>query len=233
MSEPIRILIVDDHELFRDGVRALLGSLTGVEVIGEAASGEAAVSAARELAPDIVLMDVQMPGMNGVEATRRVLAERPETGVIVVTMYEDDDVVFAAMRAGAKGYILKGAGQEQLMRAVDAVAHGEALYNPRIAARLLQFFQASRSSLPMNAFPDLTDREREVLDLIARGTDNAGIARRLGISGKTARNHVSNVLGKLMVTDRTSAAIKARDAGFGSDPGTDARPDVAGESEPS
>lgn len=227
MSEPIRVLIVDDHELFRDGVRAVLGSLDGVEVIGEADSGEAAIAAARDASPDVVLMDIQMPEMNGIEATRRILAEQPDVGVIVVTMYEDDDLVFAAMRAGAKGYILKGAGQEQLMRAVEAVAHGEALYNPRIAQRLLQFFQTSRSDLPMNAFPDLTEREREVLDLIARGMDNASIARRLGITGKTARNHVSNVLGKLMVTDRTTAAIKAREAGFGRDtgdadaPGTD------------
>jgi DNA-binding NarL/FixJ family response regulator len=219
MSDAIRVVIADDHELFRDGVRAVLGSLDGVEVVAEAATGEAAVRAVREHAPDVVLMDVQMPEMNGVEATRRILAERPATGVIVVTMYEDDDLVFAAMRAGAKGYILKGAGQEQLMRALQAVAHGEALYNPRIAERLLRFFQSPRTDLPMNAFPELTERERDVLDLIARGLDNAAIARRLGISAKTARNHVSNVLGKLMVADRTAAAIKAREAGFGADPG--------------
>ena len=217
MSDGIRVLIVDDHELFRDGVRAVLGSIVGVAVVGEAATGEAAIEAALALDPDVVLMDVQMPDLNGVEATRRILARRPEVGIIVVTMYEDDDLVFAAMRAGAKGYVLKGAGQEQLMRAVEAVAHGEALFNPRIAARLSQFFRTSRSSLPMNAFPDLTEREREVLDLLARGLDNAAIARRLGIAGKTARNHVSNVLGKLMVTDRTAAALKAREAGFGAD----------------
>ena len=219
MSPSIRVLVADDHQLFRDGVRALLQSLEGTDVVGEAASGEEAIRLALELEPDIVLMDIQMPEVNGVEATRRILAERPDISVIVVTMYEDDDLVFAAMRAGAKGYILKGAGQEQLMRAIDAVAHGEALYNPRIAERLLQFFQTSRRDLPLNAFPDLTDREREVLDLVARGLDNAGIARRLGITAKTARNHVSNVLGKLMVADRTAAAIKAREAGFGVDGG--------------
>ena len=221
MSAPIRVLVADDHALFRDGVRALLASIDGAEVVAEASTGEEALAGVLEHEPDVVLMDVQMPGSGGVEATRRIVALRPETGVIVVTMYEDDDLVFAAMRAGARGYVLKGAGQEQLMRAVRAVAHGEALYGPHVAERLARFFRAVRGDLPRNAFPDLTEREREVLDLIARGFDNASIARRLGIRAKTARNHVSNVLGKLMVADRTAAAIKARDAGFGSDVGED------------
>lgn len=212
---PLRVLVADDHRLFRDGVRALLGSLDGVEVVAEAASGDEAIELALRHAPDVVLMDVQMPGTNGLEATRRILAERQDIGVVVVTMYEDDDLVFAAMRAGAKGYVLKGAGQEQLMRAVQAVAHGEALYNPRIAERMRRFFQAARRELPLNVFPDLTEREREVLDLVAGGLDNASIARRLGIAGKTVRNHVSNVLSKLEATDRTQAALKARAAGFG------------------
>lgn len=217
MSDVLRVLIVDDHQLFRDGVRALFASIDGIEVVAEAASGEAAVGLVAEHRPDVVLMDVQMPGMNGIEATRAILAEDPDVGIIVVTMFEDDELVFAAMRAGARGYVLKGAGQEQLMRAVEAVAHGEALYNPRIARRMLQFFQTSRRDLPMNAFPDLTDREREVLDLLARGLDNGTIARRLDISGKTVRNHVSNIFSKMHVTDRTQAALKAREAGFGDD----------------
>lgn len=219
-EKPLRILVADDHRLFRDGVRALLGSLPGFEVVAEASSGEEAIEAARLAEPDVVLMDVQMPGLNGLDATRRILAERPGTGVVVVTMYEDDELVFAALRAGARGYVLKGAGQEQLLRAVRAVARGEALYGPGVAARMLQFFRTSRRDLPLHAFPDLTEREREVLDQIARGRGNAEIARALGISGKTVRNHVSNVLGKLAVTDRTQAALKAREAGFG-DPGPD------------
>lgn len=212
---PLRVLVADDHQLFREGVRALLASLEGLVVVAEAATGEEALARALELRPDVVLMDVQMPGLNGIEATRRLRAGAPEVGVVVVTMYEDDELVFAALRAGARGYVLKGAGQEQLVRAIEAVARGEALYHPRIADRMLQFFQVARRDLPMNAFPDLTEREREVLDLIARGRDNAAIARQLGISGKTVRNHVSSVLGKLQVADRTQAALKAREAGFG------------------
>ena len=215
---PLRVLVADDHGLFREGVRALLASLEGLEVVAEAATGEEALERALRHRPDVVLMDVQMPGLNGIEATRRLRAAAPEVGVVVVTMYEDDELVFAALRAGARGYVLKGAGQEQLVRAIEAVARGEALYHPRIAERMLQFFQVARRDLPLAAFPDLTEREREVLDLIARGDDNAAIARRLGISGKTARNHVSSILSKLQVADRTQAALKAREAGFGEVP---------------
>lgn len=214
---PISVLIADDHGLFRDGVRAVLSSVDGMRVVGEAANGTEAVRLAAEHVPDVVLMDIQMPDMDGIEATRRIVESAPNTGVIVVTMFEDDELVFAAMRAGARGYILKGAGQAQLLRAIEAVAQGEALYNPRIASRLVQFFQSARSEVPLQAFPDLTDRERDVLDLIARGLGNAAIAGRLGIAGKTVRNHVSNIFSKLHVADRTQAALKARDAGFGRD----------------
>lgn len=215
MSEAIAILVADDHELFRDGVRALLASVAGVRIVGEAADGQEAVRLAAEHTPDVVLMDIQMPAMDGIEATRRIAEASPESRVIVVTMFEDDELIFAALRAGARGYILKGAGQAQLLRAIHAVAHGEALYNPRIAERLVQFFRAPREDVPLQAFPDLTDREREVLDLIARGRDNGWIARRLGIADKTVRNHVSNIFSKLHVADRTKAALKAREAGFG------------------
>ncbi len=212
---PVRVLVVDDHQLFRDGVRALLGSLPGTEVVGEASSGSEAVELVAALLPDVVLMDVQMPDMSGLEATRRVVATHPSVGVVIVTMFDDDETVFAAMRAGARGYVLKGAGQDDLTRAIDAVARGEAIYGPAVAGRILQFFQASRADLPLDAFPDLTDREREVLDLIAAGMANAAIGRRLGITEKTVKNHVSNIFSKLHVTDRAQAMLRARDAGYG------------------
>ena len=212
---PVRVLVVDDHQLFREGMRALLASLEGAEVIGEAASGTEAIELAASLSPDVVLMDVQMPDMSGLEATRRILATEPGIGIVIVTMFEDDETVFAAMRAGARGYVLKGAGQADLLRAIEAVARGEAIYGPAVAGRILRFFQASRSALPLDAFPDLTDREREVLDLIAAGLANRAIARRLGITEKTVKNHVSNIFSKLQVTDRAQAMVRAREAGYG------------------
>jgi DNA-binding NarL/FixJ family response regulator len=211
----IRVLVVDDHQLFREGVAALLGSTGVADVVGEADHGEAAIELAAALRPDVILMDVQMPDMNGLEATRRILRVQEDVGIIVVTMFEDDETVFAAMRAGARGYVLKGAGQDELVRAIEAVARGEALYGPRVAQRILQFFHASRRDLPLDAFPDLTEREREVLDLIANGLGNAAIARRLAIAEKTVRNHVSNIFSKLHVTDRAQAVVRAREAGFG------------------
>jgi len=212
---PVRVLVVDDHQLFREGVRALLDSLDGIDVVGEAASGSEALALAERSLPDVVLMDVQMPDMTGLEATRRLLAAHPSVGVVIVTMFDDDETVFAAMRAGARGYVLKGAGQADLARAVEAVARGEAIYGPAVAGRILQFFRASRTDLPVDAFPDLTDREREVLDLIAAGKANAAIARRLGITEKTVKNHVSNIYSKLHVADRAQAMLRARDAGYG------------------
>ena len=212
MSEQIRILIADDHTLFRDGLRALFHSLPDTEVVGEAATGEQAISQAEKLQPDVILMDIQMPGVNGIEATRQIVHTSPHIGVIIVTMFEDDDSVFAAMRAGARGYVLKGAGQEEMVRVIRAVAQGEALFGAPIATRLMNFFAAPR--LPQ-VFPELTERERDVLKLIAQGYNNADIARELTISTKTVRNHVSNIFSKLQVVDRAQAIIRARDGGLG------------------
>lgn len=215
MSEVIQILIADDHTLFRDGLRALFGSLADTAVIGEAASGMEAIAEAEKLQPDVILMDIQMPGINGIEATRQITQTSPHIGVIVVTMFEDDDSVFAAMRAGARGYVLKGADQEEMIRTIRAVARGEALFGAVIAARLQSFFADSKRQAAAEAFPELTDREREVLALLAQGQNNAAIGRELTISVKTVRNHVSNIFSKLQVVDRAQAIIRAREAGFG------------------
>ncbi|CUS03310.2 Two component transcriptional regulator, LuxR family [Candidatus Promineifilum breve] len=214
MTEAIQVFIADDHRLFRDGLRALLLA-AGVEVVGEAATGEEAAALVERLQPDVVLMDIQMPGLNGIEATRRITAASPHVGVIIVTMFEDDDSVFAAMRAGARGYVLKGAGQEEVVRTIRAVAGGEALFGPAIAARLMAFFNGPRPTAPAEAFPELTAREREVLDLLAAGHNNEAIAARLVVSRKTVRNHVSNIFSKLQVAGRAEAIIRAREAGMG------------------
>ncbi|GAB4573344.1 MAG: response regulator transcription factor [Anaerolineae bacterium] len=217
--EPIRILIADDHTLFRDGLRALLSSVEDISVVGEAASGQAAVALAADLIPDVILMDIQMPELNGIEATRQILRANPHIGVIMLTMFDDDDSVFAAMRAGARGYVLKGAEQTAMLRAIRSVASGESLFSPQIASRLMHFF-ASLNTSPRHAdiFPELTAREREILAMIARGSTNAEIAQELVISLKTVRNHVSNILNKLQVADRAQAAIRAREAGLHTDP---------------
>lgn len=215
MSEPIQILIADDHTLFRDGLRALFRSLPDTAVIGEAATGAEAIAQAEKLQPDVILMDIQMPGLNGIEATRQIVQTSPHIGVIVVTMFEDDDSVFAAMRAGARGYVLKGADQEEMLRTIRAVARGEALFGPVIAARLQSFFAGSKRQAAAAAFPQLTEREREVLALIAQGHNNATIGRELTISIKTVRNHASNIFSKLQVVDRAQAIIRAREAGLG------------------
>ena len=213
--EPIRVFIADDHTLFRDGLRALFSSIEDVELVGEAADGEETVSGVAEILPDVVLMDIKMPEMNGIEATRRIVSTSPHVGVIVVTMLEDDDSVFAAMRAGARGYVLKGADQEQMLRTIRAVAAGEALFGSDIAERLMNFFSNLKPSAAMEVFPELTEREREVLELIAQGQNNPEIARNLVISPKTVRNHVSNIFNKLQVADRAQAIIRAREAGLG------------------
>jgi DNA-binding NarL/FixJ family response regulator len=208
----VRVLLVDDHDLFRTGLRNLLEE-RDVQVAGEASTGEEAVRLVRELAPDVVVMDLHMPGLNGIEATRAIVAARPETGVLVLTMFEDDDSVFAAMRAGARGYLLKGADQEEILRAVQAVGRGEAIFGPSIARRVIEFM--SRPVQRPVLFPELTDREREVLELIAQGLSNARIAEHFVLSQKTVRNHVSNIFTKLRVADRAQAIVRAREAGLG------------------
>jgi DNA-binding NarL/FixJ family response regulator len=213
--EPIRILIADDHPLFRDGVRALLKSLPEVEWVGEAASGDEVITQATSLQPDVILMDIQMPETDGIEATRQILYTSPHIGIIVLTMFEDDESVFAAMRAGARGYILKGADQAEILRVIEAVARGEAHFGPDIARRLMNFFATPRPAAPPQLFPELTGREREILNLIAQGYNNTEIAEQLVLSHKTVRNHISNIFSKLQVADRAQAIIRAREAGLG------------------
>jgi DNA-binding NarL/FixJ family response regulator len=215
--EPVRILIADDHPVFRFGLRALLGAEPDFAVVGEATTGEEALALAESLQPDVVLMDVNMPGMNGIEATRRILEISPGIGVLIVTMFDDDASVFAAMRAGARGYLLKGAAGEETIRAIRSVSEGEAIFSPAVARRLIQYFSSPPAS-QAPVFPELTEREREVLQLIAQGYTNAAIAERLTLSPKTVRNHVSNIFGKLQVAGRAEAIIRARDAGLGGRP---------------
>jgi DNA-binding NarL/FixJ family response regulator len=217
VDEPLQVLVADDHPLFRDGLRTLLASVPDAELVGEATTGEEAVSLAARLQPDVVLMDVQMPGMGGIEATRRIARDSAHAHVLVVTMFEDDGTIFQAMRAGARGYVLKGANYAEMLRAIRAVGTGEAIFSPKIAVRLMDFFSSIRPTTLPQVFPELSDREREILDLIAQGHKNTDIANRLFLSPKTVRNHVSNILHKLQVTDRTQAIIRAREAGLGQD----------------
>lgn len=210
--EPIRILVADDSPDFREGLRGMLEAVPETAVVGEAATGDEAIALAARLQPDVVLMDLQMPNSNGIEATRRIVATSPHIGVLVLTMFDDDDSVFAAMRAGGRGYLLKGAPKAEVLRAIRAVANGEAIFSPPIARRLMGFF-AARPAAPV--FPELTEREREVLGLIAQSRSNPEIARQLSVSLKTVQNHVSNICSKLQVADRTQAVLRAREAGLG------------------
>ena len=210
----LRILIADDHPLFRKGMRTLLTATTDTEVVGEATTGQEAIELAGNLQPDVVLMDLQMPGINGIEATRQIVNASPHIRILVVTLFEDDASVFTALRAGARGYILKDAKEEEMIRAIRAVGSGEAIFSPAIATRLIDFFAAQRSGVSKEIFPTLTEREREILQLIARGSTNSDIARQLGLSVKTVNNYVSNIFSKLQVTDRAQAIIRARDAGL-------------------
>ncbi len=212
--EPLRILIADDHPLFRKGMRALLTATPGTEVVGEATTGQEAIELAAALQPDVILMDLQMPGINGIEATRQILHTSPHIRILVVTLFEDDASIFTALRAGARGYILKDAKEEEMLRAIRAVGSGEAIFSPAIATRLMDFFAAPRPAAPKEIFPTLTEREREILQLIARGRTNNDIAKELALSTKTVGNYVSNIFSKLQVADRAQAIIRARDAGL-------------------
>ena len=220
----LRILLADDHPVFRYGVRALLESTPEVEVVGEVTTGEEAIALAESLQPDVVLMDLQMPGakgapnVNGIDATRRIVQTSPHIRVLVVTMFQDDGSVFAAMRAGARGYILKDATKDEILRAIRAVGNGEAIFSPAIATRVLAYFAAPATSLPKGAFPELTDRERGILNWIAQGATNAEMAARLDLSVKTVSNYVSNIFSKLQVADRAKLIMMALEAGMGQSP---------------
>ena len=223
MTEPIELLLADDHPGFRAGFHAALASVEGITLVADAKDGEQAVRLAEELQPDVVIMDLQMPGLDGIEATRQLLQGSPHIGVLVLTMFDDDESVFLAMRAGARGYLVKGAPRDEIVRAIQAVAAGEAILGPAIARRVQDYLVAAspRSNSPAvsteASFPELTQRERDVLERMAAGDNNMVIARALGISVKTVRNHASNIFAKLVVADRVHAIIRAREAGLGTD----------------
>jgi DNA-binding NarL/FixJ family response regulator len=213
--EALRILIVDDHDEFRSGLEAMLASIPGVEVVGVARDGHEGVSSALDLQPDVVLMDLHMPRLNGVEATERIVGSSPHIGVVVLTMMDDEDSVFAAVRAGARGYLLKGARRAEIVRSIEAVGAGEVIFGPAIAVRMMGYFKGVRT--PKEAarlFPQLTDRERDILARIAAGKENMEIARALDVSIKTVRNHTSNIFTKLQVAHRAQAIVLAREAGL-------------------
>lgn len=210
----VRVLIADDHPVFRFGLRTLIQADPTVEVVGESVNGLEVIAQAAAVQPDVILMDLNMPGINGIDAIQQIVAVHPAVHILVLTMFDDDDSVFAAMRAGARGYLLKGAEAEETLQAIHVVGMGEAIFSPAIAQRLIQYFGASPHQGVALAFPDLTDREREVLGLIARGLTNAAIAEQLVISPKTVRNHISAIFNKLQVTHRLEAINRAKDAGM-------------------
>lgn len=217
MNSPARVLIVDDHALFRDGLRAILQTVTDIELVGEASNGDEALYYAHNLQPDVILMDIKMEGMNGIEVTQQILSVLPDTHIIMLTMVEDSDSLFAAMAAGAKGYVLKGARREDVLRTIRAVIRGEVLFGDGVAGRITEFFRNldTVQDIRPPTFPELTNRENEILMLMAQQSTNQEIARRLGITGKTVSNHISNIYNKLQVADRTQAIFKAREAGLG------------------
>jgi DNA-binding NarL/FixJ family response regulator len=210
----LRVVLADDHPVVRRGLRALIDTIDGLEIVGEAADGEAAVREVQLTQPDVVLMDVRMPGLDGVEATRRIRATTPETTVLMLTMYDDDATVLTAMQAGARGYLLKGAEQEEIVGAIRAVVAGQVVFGPGVASQVLGYFSGPPEP-PANPFPHLTDREREILDLLAAGNRTAAIARQLYLSPKTVSNHLTSIFVKLEVADRAAAIIRAREGGLG------------------
>ncbi len=217
-TRSIRVLVADDHPVFRRGMRAILGAEAEIELVGEATDGEEAVALALELRPDVILMDLNMPGVTGIEATRRIREAGPEIAVLMLTMFEDDKSIFAAMRAGAHGYVLKGADGAETLRAIHAAANGEAIFSPAITQRLTEYFSApdgAPGTPAARAFPNLTEREHEILSLMAGGYTNTAIASRLYLSPKTVRNYVSSIFAKLQVADRSQAIVRAREAGVG------------------
>ena len=216
---PIKVLIADDHVFYREGVRALLSNSPEITVTGEASNGDEVIAKANELKPNVILMDIKMPGMNGIEATRKLTQAESKIGVLVITMFDDDDSVFAAMRAGARGYLLKDADKDELVRAIVAVERGEAIFSPAIAQRMIHYFSAApavaSAKKQPGEFSELTERELEILNLIAKGDNNNTIANKLSLSIKTVQNYVSSILTKLQVADRAQAIVRAREAGFG------------------
>lgn len=222
-TKPIGVLVADDHPVFRRGMRAILGAEPDTELVGEATDGEEAVARALELRPDVILMDLNMPNVNGIEATRRILEANPETAILMLTMFEDDKSILAAMRAGAHGYVLKGADGAETLRAIHAAANGEAIFSPTITRRLTEYFATpgrdSKAS-SVQAFPNLTEREHAILSLMAEGYTNNAIASQLYLSPKTVRNYVSSIFTKLEVSDRSQAIVHAREAGLGTKGGS-------------
>ncbi len=219
LDSPVRVLIADDHPIFRDGLRILLDSMEDVIVVGDAADGFSAVEQALALRPNLVLMDIKMPGLNGIEATAQIVLAAPDVRVLMLTMFEAADAIFAAMRAGASGYLLKGARQDEVRRAILSVAHGEIIFDAQIAGLVRQYFVSAAPPVAEDAFPQLSGRELEILDLLAQQLSNTQIAERLVVSHKTIRNHVSNIFHKLHVAGRSDAIRAARAAGLGRENG--------------
>ena len=214
---PIKLMIADDHKLFREGLKALFAVTDDIEIVAEAEDGDSALKKCTELQPDVILMDINMPGLNGIHATQQVVEKFPQIGIIMLTMLEDDASVFNAMSAGARGYLLKGADPQEVLSVIRAVAEGQALFGPAIAMRLMNYFKelSLRQSYPQlhTPFPELTERELEVLRLISQGLNNQEIAQKLVLSPKTVRNHITNIFSKLQVADRAQAIVRAREAG--------------------
>lgn len=214
----IRLMIADDHKLFREGIKALLAVTDDMEIIAEADDGDSALRISRDLQPDVILMDINMPGLNGIQATEKILEKQPQARIVMLTMVEDDSSIFHAMRVGARGYLLKGAEPQEVLSVIRAVVEGQALFGPAIASRLMNYFKELNTRPTLSAtgttFPELTERELEVLRLIAQGHNNQEIAQKLVLSSKTVRNHITNIFGKLQVANRAQAIVRAREAGL-------------------